>query len=42
MAKKHAENFNKESKNAAADFINDIKNYTPKEQEEIVKKLIKI
>ena len=41
MAKKHAENFNKESKNAAADFINDIKNYTPKEQEEIVKKIDK-
>ena len=41
MAKKLAENFNKESKNAAADFINDIKNYTPKEQEEIVKKIDK-
>lgn len=41
MAKKHAENFNKESKNASADFINDIKNYTPKEQEEIVKKIDK-
>lgn len=41
MAKKHAESFNKESKSAAADFINDIKNYTQKEQEEIVKKIDK-